>query len=108
MQETNYFFHYDSYAAVIGYGYNCVINPRLLFNITVLPSFGASHCYEDSQEGKKWMFSTNIAAQSSLTYNLNDWFFGLIGKMDGHWYKSGSYSLFSSIENFSANIGFRF
>ena len=108
MQETNYFFHYDSYAAVIGYGYNCVINPRLLFNITVLPSFGASHCYEDSQVVKKWMFTTNIAAQSSLTYNLNDWFFGLIGKMDGHWYKSGSYSLFSSIENFSANIGFRF
>lgn len=105
---ANYLFHYNSYAAVIGYGFNCVINPRLLYNITVLPSFGASHCYEDSLEGEKWMFSTNIAARTSLTYNLGNWFFSFIAKMNGHWYKSGTYSLFSSIENFSANIGIRF
>ena len=104
----NYKFHYDSYAAVIGYGFNCVIKPKLLFNITALPAFGASHCYEDSLEGEKWMFSMNIMARLSFTYNLGNWFFSFIGKMNGNWYKSGTYSLFSSIENFSANIGFRF
>ena len=108
VSEKNYLFHYDSYAAMIGYGYNCVINPHLLYNITVTPSFGASHCYEDSQEGEKWLFSMNISARTSLTYNLGNWFFGLIAKINGHWYKSGTYSLFSSIENFSANIGIRF
>lgn len=103
-----YLFHYDSYAAVIGYGFNCVMNPHLLYNITVLPAFGGSYCYEDSLEGRKWMFSTNIMARTSLTYNLKNWFFSFIAKMNGHWYKSGTYSIFSSVENFSANIGFRF
>lgn len=105
---TNYKFHYYSFAAVVGYGYNCVINPHLLFNITLLPSLGASHCYEDSLEGKKWMFSMNVGARSSLTYNLGNWFFSMIAKMNGHWYKSGVFSIFSSVENFSANVGIRF
>ena len=73
-----------------------------------MPSIGLSHCYEDSLEGEKFMFAMNINARMSLTYNLGNFFFSLIGKMNGHWYKSGTYSLFSSVENFSANIGFRF
>ena len=107
-EDAYYMFHYDSYALTVGYGYNCVIKPRLLFNITVLPAFGASHCYEDSLEGKKWMFSMGISGRMAFTYNLHNWFFSFIAKMNGNWYKSGTYSLFSSIENFSANIGIRF
>lgn len=105
---TSYLFHYKSYAILFGYGFNWVITPKLLFNISAMPSVGASHCYEDSLEGAKWMFSANISARSSLTYNLGNFFIGLIGKMNGHWYKSGTYSLFSSVENLSANIGIRF
>lgn len=104
----NYFFHYNSYAIVFGYGYNWVIKPKLLFNATLTPSIGVTHCYEDSLEGAKWMPSVNIAGRSSLTYNLGNFFFSGIFRFNGHWYKSGTYSLFSSIENFSANIGFRF
>lgn len=105
---TYYLFHYNSYAFLFGYGFNWVITPKLLFNITAMPSLGASHCFEDSLEGEKWMFSMNIGARMSFTYNFGNYFFGLIGKMNGHWYRSGTYSIFSSVENFSANIGIRF
>lgn len=104
----SYLFHYKSYGLLIGYGYNWVITPKLLYNISVMPSLGGSHCYEDSLEGEKWMFSLNLSARTSLTYNLGNYFIGLIGKMNGHLYRSGTYSLFSAVENFSANIGIRF
>ncbi|MBD5299361.1 MAG: DUF4421 domain-containing protein [Bacteroides sp.] len=104
----NYMFHYNSYAIVIGYGFNWVINPRLLFNATAVPSIGLTHCYEDSLEGAKYMPAINLNGQASLTYNLGNFFFSGIFHFNGHWYKSGTYSLLSSIENFSANIGFRF
>lgn len=103
-----YLFHYKSFGLMFGYGYNWVITPKLLFNFTAMPSIGLSHCYEDSLEGEKYMFAMNIGARTSLTYNLGNFFFSIIGKMNGHWYKSGTYSLFSSIENFSVNVGFRF
>lgn len=104
----NYFFHYNSYAIAIGYGFNWVIKPRLLFNATLTPSIGITHCYEDSLEGAKWMPSMNVAGRSSLTYNFGNFFLSGIFRFNGHWYKSGTYSLFSSIQNFSANVGIRF
>lgn len=105
---TDYMFHYKSYALMVGYGYNWVIRPKLLFNATLTPSIGLTHCYEDSLEGAKYMPAINLAGRSSITYNLGNFFFSGIFRFNGHWYKSGTYSLFSSIENFSANIGFRF
>ncbi|MCH5236841.1 MAG: DUF4421 domain-containing protein [Muribaculaceae bacterium] len=105
---TDYYFHYNSYALLFGYGYNWVIAPKLLFNASVMPSLGFSHYYEDSVEGNKYMASLNISGRISLTYNLGNYFFGLFGKMNGHWYKRSDCSLFSSIENFSAYIGLRF
>ncbi len=104
----SYLLHYDSYGAILGYGYNCVISKKLLYNITVMPSFGAAHCYEDSLDGNKWFFAMNISAKTSFTYNLGNWFFSLIGKLNGHFYRNGLFSLFSSVENFSANVGIRF
>ena len=105
---TNYYFHYNSYALLFGYGYNWVIAPKLLFNATVMPSLGFSHYYEDSLEGNKYLLSLNVQGRISLTYNLGNYFFGLIGKMNGHFYKQAQTSLFSSIENFSAYVGLRF
>ena len=105
---TNYYFHYNSYALLAGYGYNWVIAPKLLFNATVMPSVGFSHYYEDSLEGNKYLLSLNIQGRISLTYNLGNYYFGLFGKMNGHYYKQGKMSLFSSIENFSAYVGLRF
>lgn len=105
---TKYYFHYNSVAVLGGYGYNWVLAPKLLFNVTVMPSIGFSHYYEDSLEGNKYLLSLNIQGRLSLTYNLGNYYFGLFGKMNGHYYKQGSMSLFSSIENFSAYVGLRF
>lgn len=104
----NYYFHYNSYAILAGYGYNWVIAPKLLFNATVMPSIGFSHYYEDSLEGDKYLISLNIQGRISLTYNLGNYYFGIFGKMNGHYYKQAKLSLFSSIENFSAQVGLRF
>ncbi|MCH5230646.1 MAG: DUF4421 domain-containing protein [Muribaculaceae bacterium] len=104
----NYYFHYNSYAVLAGYGYNLVLAPKLLFNVTVMPSVGFSHYYEDSLEGNKYLLSLNIQGKLSLTYNLGNYFFGLFGNIKGHYYKQGQMSLFSSIENFSAYVGLRF
>lgn len=103
-----YFFHYNSYSILAGYGYNWVIAPKLLFNVTAMPAVGFSHYYEDSLEGNKYLISLSIQGRISLTYNLGNYFFGLLGKMNGHLYKQGKTSMFSSIENFSAYIGLRF
>lgn len=105
---TNYYFHYNSYAVLFGYGYNWVLAPKLLFNATVMPSIGFSHYYEDSLEGNRYLLSLNIQGKLSLTYNLGNYYFGIFGKMNGHYYKQGRMSLFSSIENFSAYVGIRF
>ena len=104
----NYYFHYNSYAILGGYGYNWVLAPKLLFNATIMPSIGFSHYYEDSLEGNKYLLSLNIQGRLSLTYNLGNYYFGIFGNMKGHYYKQANMSLFSSIENFSAYIGLRF
>ena len=108
--EGDYLFHYKSYNLLFGYGFNWVITPKLLYNISVMPSFGASHCYEDNIEGDKWMVAFNVTGLTSLTYNMGNYFIGLIGKMNGHLYHSGAYSmsLFSAVINLSANVGIRF
>ncbi len=105
---STYHFHYRSYALMGGYGFNWVIKPKLLFNATLTPSLGVTHCYEDSLEGARWMPSMNLVGRSSITYNLGNFFFSGIFRFNGQWYRSKVYSLFSAIENFSANIGFRF
>lgn len=104
----SYYFHYNSYAVIGGYGYNWVIAPKLLFNATVIPGIGFSHYYEDSIEGDKYLVALNIQGRLSLTYNLGNYYFGIFGKMNGHLYKQGKTSMFSSIENFSAYLGIRF
>lgn len=105
---STYHFHYRSYALIGGYGYNWALNQKLLLNATLTPSVGLTHCYEDSLEGEKYMPSMNLAGRASATYNLGNFFFSGIFRFNGQWYRSNTYSLFSSILNFSANVGFRF
>lgn len=101
-------FHYFNYCLLFGYGYNWVLNRHWLFNISLMPSIGVNHCYEDSAEGTANLLSANFKGLMSLTYNHRNFFIGIIGKMNGHLYHSDKHTLFSSIENFSANFGFRF
>lgn len=101
-------FHYHSYCLLLGYGYNWVLNRHLLYNISVMPSIGVIHCYEDSTDGGGNMLSLNMKGRMSLTYNKGDFFASLILKADGKWYKTGRLSSLNAIENFSLSVGVRF
>ena len=101
-------FHYHSYCALFGYGYNWVWHPKWLFNVTALPSIGWNHGYEDSSEGSGNSLSLNIQGRASLTYNHRALFASVMAKITGNWYNSSRLSLFNAIEFFSANVGFRF
>lgn len=101
-------FHYNNYCLLGGYGFNWVWNRHMLFNITAMPTVGFLHSYEDATEGSGKMFSLGIRGRSSITYNLGDFFVCAIGRISGQWYRSDRFSLFSSIENGSLNIGYRF
>ena len=106
--EENFKFHYYNYCLLFGYGYNWVLNRHLLYNVSVMPSIGVIHCFEDSHDGKTKLLSMNIKGRMSLTYNLGDFFTCLIVKADGHWYKTGQLSVFSAIESASLSVGVRF
>lgn len=108
INPAKYNFHYKNYCLMVGYGYNLVFAKNFLFNVTAIPSLGLNHCYEDSIEGEGDLLSMNIKGRTSLTYNYRDLFAGITMKMDGHWYRSGAYSLFNATETLSACIGWRF
>lgn len=101
-------FHYYSYCVMFGYGFNWVLHPKWLFNITAVPSIGFNHCYEDASDGSGNQLALNVHGRSSLTFNHRQFFTSVIGKITGNWYTSKNLSLFNAIEYFSINVGFRF
>ncbi|MDE6457697.1 MAG: DUF4421 domain-containing protein, partial [Muribaculum sp.] len=105
----HYNFRYTDYDIMVGYAYNCVMKPRKwLLNITILPSIGYKHSYEDSTEGRKDMFSTNIKAMSSLVFNHRSLFASMSLRFDGRAYYGKGYNFFNSNESVTFNIGARF
>lgn len=105
---TDYRFHYYSFSLIGGYGFNWVLGKHWLLNITATPGVGFTKAYEDSLENEGRLMAFNIYGRSSLTYNHKDFFLCLTAKIDGNWYRSDRYSLFNSVETFTANVGFRF
>lgn len=103
-----YKFHYNTYALMGGYSYNWVWNKHLLFNISAFPGIGYTQTYEDSSDSRSKLFSIVLKGQTSITYNLKDFFACLVGKIDGNWYRSNDYTLFSSVENVQLSVGIRF
>lgn len=108
LTDLYYRFHYNDYNILIGYGYNCVISPHWLYNITVIPGLGFNHCFEDSEGGSSKLFSVSGRAMTSFTYNNGNWFAGLQGKIRGNWYQSNRISLFNAVESVVLSGGFRF
>lgn len=108
IEPRRYKFHYNTYALMSGYSYNWVLNKHMLYNISAFPGIGYTHTYEDSTDSKEKLFSIVLKGQTSLTYNLNDFFVCLVGKIDGNWYRSDDYTLFSSVENIQLSVGIRF
>lgn len=108
LNELYYRFHYNDYNLLVGYGYNCVINPHWLYNITVIPGIGFNYCYEDSSYGSSKLFSVSGRAMTSFTFNSGNWFAGLQGKIRGNWYHSGPLHLFNAVESVVLSGGIRF
>ncbi len=108
IDPMKYVFHYNSWSVISGYSYNLVCNPHLLLNFTLFPGLGYSRAFGDSVEADAHLLAMNISAQSSLTYNLKNFFICAIAKMEGNWYNSNQFSFFSSVENLQLSIGLRF
>jgi hypothetical protein len=106
--KQQYKFRYTDYEILGGYAYNWVFRPKWVFNITVLPSIGYKHSYQDATETRKDMFATNLKLRSSLTYNHKALFVGLLGRVDGHLYLGSGYSFLNSVESVSMQVGARF
>lgn len=108
LHDLNYRFHYNDYNLLVGYGFNCVISPHWLYNITLIPGIGFNHCYEDSEEGSAKLFSMSGRAMTSFTFNSGNWFVGLQGKVRGNWYNSKRINLFNAVEGVVLSAGYRF
>ena len=108
LDNLSFYFHYNDYSLIVGYGYNWVFAKHCLFNICALPTIGYKHCFDDCVGGKRDIFSANIKGAMSVTYAKGDFFAGFVGKIDGHSFIGHNYSLFNSIESMVANVGFRF
>ena len=106
--HTKFRFHYNDYSFIIGYGYNLVFAQKFVFNVTATPSIGFKHSMADSSDGKHNKFTLNVLGRMGLVYNVSDFFFGLTGKIDGHWFRGSHYNFFHSVETISLSTGVRF
>ena len=106
--HTKFRFHYNDYSFIIGYGYNLVFAQKFVFNVTATPSIGFKHSLADSSDGKHNKFTLNVLGRMGLVYNVSDFFFGLTGKIDGHWFRGSHYNFFHSVETVSLSTGVRF
>lgn len=104
----NYRFRYQDYCLIGGYGYNWAFKRNWLLNITALPSVGLRRSFDNSIEGKKFLFSANVRAKLAIVRYRKNFFYGAHFVMDGHWYISKNYSFFNSVEDLTLSAGIRF
>ena len=107
-KNLDYRFRYYDYCLLAGYGYNWVMSKHWLFNISALPSIGFKHCLAISEEGVNDLFSVNMKGMIALVYTHKDWFAGLHGRVDSHWYSSRNYNFVNAIGTCLLTMGWRF
>ena len=108
-----YDFQYSDYAIMGGYGYNCVLPHKWLYNITILPSLGYKRSYFiDMDNGIKHGSENNVCAnfhsKMSLTYNYRAFFVSTLLRFDGGVYLDNDYTFFNSMASASVIAGVRF
>ncbi len=106
--NQKYRFHYHNFCLMGGYGYNFVFAKNWILNATAMPMVGLNRSFLDSLEGKQDMLSLGVKAKTALTWNIQNFFLSVQAVFDGSWYRSSDYSLFSTFDHFSANVGVRF
>lgn len=104
-----YHFHYTDYNIVGGYAYNWVPRPRTwLLNLTVLPSIGYKHSFEDATDGRRDMFSTSMRVMGAAVYNHRSLFASVTGRFDGYLYYTRNFTFLNSTESLTFTVGMRF
>lgn len=103
-----YKYHYRSYSFLVGYAYNWVFHRNWLFNITMAPSLGWRHSFDDSVDGKRNMFAIDLRGRLGLVYNIGHFFYGLQLLVDGHFYHSKDHNFINSLQDLTISIGVRF
>ena len=106
--KYHYHYHYRVYSLMFCYAYNWVFRRNWLFNITVAPSLGLNHSYDDSVDGYRNMPSFDMRGRIGLVRNSHKFFYGLQLIFDAHLYHSKKHNFFNSVEDLTINAGFRF
>lgn len=109
----NYGFRYSDYAIMGGYGYNCVLPHKWLYNITILPSVGYKRSsLIDRDNGIDHSAENNVCVnfcgKMSLTYNYRALFISTLLRFDGGVYLDNDYTFFNSMASASVVAGVRF
>lgn len=101
-------FLYNDYCLMAGYGYNWVLGPKWLLNVTATPYVGYRHILSSQAEDKASAWSLNMRARMGAVYNHKQYFVGLQSYGDIHRYKSEHHHFFGSLLEFNALVGIRF
>ncbi|MCM1368988.1 MAG: DUF4421 domain-containing protein [Candidatus Amulumruptor caecigallinarius] len=104
----DYRFCYNAVEVLCGYGFNWVINKHFLFNITAMPAIGLSFSHEDSSAGHRTLMSYSINSMLGILYTHKNLFVALNSDTRFNIFRTSRAGLFSTIENFSLELGVRF
>lgn len=103
-----YRYHYRSYSFLAGYAYNWVFHRNWLFNVTMAPSIGWNHSFDDSVDGERDMLAFDLRGRLGLVRNNKHFFYGIQLLIDAHFYHSKAHNFINSLEDLNITIGVRF
>lgn len=108
-QPLKYKINYNDYDISIGYCYNWVFAKNWLLNITLEPYVGIKYNLHDSTEAaRRGRVSMNFKCRQAIVHNVKNFYYGLTGYFDAHWYNGPSNEMENMYGNLGINIGFRF
>jgi hypothetical protein len=99
---------YNDYCLLFGYGYNWVLNPKWLLNVTATPYIGYRYNHFHYDDQMPSALSLNMRVRMGAVYNHKKYFVGIQSFADHHRYKSHYTRLVNSTIDFSVLAGIRF
>lgn len=109
IEQRKFVFDYREIALMGGYGYSWALKPRIwLLNLSVLPSIGYRHSYEDATDSRKDMVSANFRMMFSAVYNHKALYAALNGNVIAHFYFGDRYTFANTSELLHFTVGMRF
>lgn len=97
-----------SYSLIGGYGYNLVIGKHWIYNITIAPTLGVRHGYNETLDRSRTALGLGGIAKTAFTFNSGNFFASLYGKWDASILSEKENTFINSIGTFNIIGGFRF